>query len=377
MSWQWKDKTWFDYDGESAPKIEAAHLAFKRGEGPATFSLSNSLSKDTYVIDFNTNKQINKRTHFTRPIRRSNQTKIHTNMGTSSEGHSRKVRAVPTGIKAITSLLLPKSVWHLNDIANLRLTGTDGLPPKTVAPHITLLDSFSSNDRFEKVAVLFKEAVSNIEPFEITIKQFRYFTHSSERGYTLYLEPEIFYHDKNPLLELQRLLYEQVNNSGLEWLEHKMTPRKFTPHVSLGKVSTKVKLDEVLQKYQPTWETITFRVTEIYILSKLVHDTVIRHVIPLGKFQSHPPQFDIVPFPNGTYSVNVNWVPAGSNSDDLRDVFKAYKAVSALVVFKTIDAKDFTKGWGNVVFSCRNDRDKVLGNRFFLFSKELEIFPCD
>jgi len=51
--------------------------------------------------------------------------------------------------------------------------------------------------------------------------------------------------------------------------------------------------------------------------------------------------------------------------------------VSAVVVFKTIDAKDYTKGWGNVVFGSRKERDDVLGKRFFLFKKELEIFPCD
>lgn len=37
---------------------------------------------------------------------------------------------VPTGIKVITSMLLPHSTWDKNNIRDLRFTETHGLPPK-------------------------------------------------------------------------------------------------------------------------------------------------------------------------------------------------------------------------------------------------------
>jgi len=290
---------------------------------------------------------------------------------------SPKQGKVPTGIKAITSLLLPKEVWHINNIANLRFTETDGLPPKLEAPHITLLDSFSSNDRFATAAELFKLAASEIEPFEITLKNFKYLTHGEKRGFTIFIEPEISKRNgKNPLHELQKALYDQVEKAG-NWLELKMPPEKFIPHVSLGKVGNKEKLDKIMKEYSTTWEPITFCVNEIYILSKLVHDTVVRHVIPLGKYPALP-QFIPIPFPtNGEYSLNVNWIPPGSTNEDLQEVFAVCGAIKAEVVFKTIECKDYTKGWGHVSFGSKEERDKTLGRKFLLKGKVLEIFPCD
>jgi len=276
---------------------------------------------------------------------------------------------------------LPKEVWHINDIANLRFAETDGLPPKLEAPHITLLDSFSSNDRMATAAELFKEAASNIEPFEITLRGFKFFTHGQKRGFTLYIEPEITsssFSGKNPLHELQKVLFDQVAGKAGEWLEHNMLPEKFTPHVSLGKVGNKEKLDKVMSEYATKWEPITFQVTEIYILSKLIHDTVVRYTIPLGKFSTSPPRFIPIPFPaNGEYSINVNWVPPGSTKEELEKVFASYGAIGAEVVFKSIEHKEYTKGWGNVTFKSREDRDNTLGKKFLLNGKVLEIFPCD
>jgi len=359
MSWEWKDKTWTGYDESTSAKIEEAFKNYKRG-GSSSFSFQASFSPDTYVIDFTTNKQVNQRTNFHRFIRRAHAS------SPSPSSPSPKVRKIPTGIKAITSLLLPKEVWHINDIANLRFTETDGLPPKLEAPHITLLDSFSSTDRMATAAELFKQAASNVEPFDVTLRGFKYFTHGQKRGFTLYIEPEITFTDKNPLCVLQKALYDQVDGKAGVWLEHGMHPDKFTPHVSLGKVGTKEKLDKIMTEYSTKWEPITFRVTEIYILSKLIHDTVVRHTIPLGKFSNSLPRFNPIPFPeNGEYSLNVNWIPPGSTNEDLVEVFASFGAIKGEVVFKTIEHKEYTKGWGNVAFKTREDRDNAMGKKVF------------
>jgi 2'-5' RNA ligase len=287
--------------------------------------------------------------------------------------------AAPTGIKVITALWLPRDVWHINDIGQLRLD-TDGLPPKTEAPHITLLDSFSSPDILVNVSEAMKEVAAQVEPFEIELKKINYFSHS-KRGWTLYAEPEVqLQNNKNPLKELQNLLYTVVPKSDCKYLEFQYSPQKFLPHISLGKVASQDKLEQLKTKLSQTWQPIRFRVTEIYLLTKLVHDTTVRCVIPLGRIpEPSRGDFLAVPFPEGIYSINVNWIPAGSTDEDLSNLFgKVYKSVvEAKVIFKTIEKQSYTKGWGNVVFSNKADRDEALGRKWVLYSKTLEVFPCD
>jgi len=288
--------------------------------------------------------------------------------------------SVPTGIKVITSLLLPKSTWDKNNIRDLRFEETHGLPPKIEAPHITRLDSFSSTDRMAEAAKLFRQAAAEVEPFEVSLKELKYFTHGQKRGFTIYLDPEItpLQNGANPLCELQRKLYTKCLEGRFQMLEDKISPSQFTPHVSLGKISSKVDLDKALQTYGTKWEVITFTVTQVQILSKLVHDTVVRHVIPLGKNPTDIAEFDPVPFPtDGTYSININWVPQGTSNEDLQKCFSELEAVKAEVVFKTIDRQDYTKGWGHVTFPNREKRDGALRKNWSINEQRLEVFPCD
>jgi len=271
-------------------------------------------------------------------------------------------------------------VWDLNNIRNLRFTETQGLPPKTEAPHVTLLDSFSSPDRMAEAARRFREAAAEIEPFEVSLKGLKYFTHGQKRGFTIYVEPEIEHNSlgQNPLNELQRKLYGACVEGNFTMLEDAYRPSKFVPHVSLGKISTREELDQALEKYGKSWQEIKFKVTQFQIMSKLVHDTVVRYVIPLGKVPITEIDFDQVPFPtDGTYSINVNWVPPETTDADLLAAFPNTGALKAQVVFKTIDRKSYTKGWGNVSFPSKKIRDEVLQKNWSVNRQRLEIFPCD
>jgi len=280
----------------------------------------------------------------------------------------------------ITSLLLPKSTWEKNNIRNLRFEETHGLPPKIEAPHVTLLDSFSSADRMAEAVKLFRQAASEVEPFEVSLKELKYFTHGQKRGFTIYLDPEIkpLANGANPLHELQRKLYAKCLEGRFQMLEDKIAPSQFTPHVSLGKISSKTELDKAMETYGAKWEVITFTVTQFQILSKLIHDTSVRHVIPLGKTPTDVVDFDPAPFPtDGTYSVNINWVPAGTSNADLQKCFTELNAVKAEVVFKTIDRQDYTKGWGHVTFPNKEYRDNALRKNWSINGQRLEVFPCD
>jgi len=285
------------------------------------------------------------------------------------------------GVKGITALMLPKEVWHMNNMGAMRVDETDGLPPKIEAPHISLLDSFSATDRFAQVSTLFQEVAAEIEPFQVRLDTLHSFQHRQSRGYTLYVVPEVEFGHSNedPLLLLQRKLYTKLKDNGVSFLEFKMLPDKYKPHVSLGKVGTKEKLDQMLRHFAKTWQPIVFTVQEICLCSKLVHDTVVRTVVPLGKHALLGGSLlQIVPFPTGEeYSININWIPAGTTDAELLKVFCSYGGIKAQVVFKTIEKKSYTKGWGHVTFKSRQDRDNALQGRFQIRQSRLEIFPCD
>jgi len=274
---------------------------------------------------------------------------------------------------------MPPDYWGINSIRDLRFLGTAGLPPKTEAPHITLLDSFSSPDRMKEAKKIFTEVAATVKPFAITLSKLKYFTHA-KRGFTLYVDPEIEPDEngKNPLQVLQEGLYK--NFAHATWLEFKTTPAKFTPHVSLGKVASQEELDEVMRKYGETWVPIRFEVKELYLMSKLVHDTVVRFAIPLGRQTGERiPIFAENPFPSeGAYSLNINWIPSGTTESDVVSAFSRFNAISATVIYKNLGSdENYEKGWGNVVLPSKKERDEALLESFFIKGKKLEIFPCD
>lgn len=136
-----------------------------------------------------------------------------------------------------------------------------------------------------------------------------------------------------------------------------------------------------MDKYGRNWAPITFEVKQLYLMSKLVHDTVVRFAIPLGENvpMNHLPLFKEHPFPPGTqYSININWIPPHTSEAEVCGAFRAYNPVSAQVIFKTLGSdSSYLKGWGNIVFHTKEDRDKALLDSFYIRGKRLETFPCD
>jgi len=191
-----------------------------------------------------------------------------------------------------------------------------------------------------------------------------------------FLNPEIkpIEGSKTPL----DLLYSKLmaRCPHFTWLESK----KFSPHVSLGKVKTAEDLERVKREYGANWVPITFVIKEFQVMSKLMHDTVVRFTIPLGKSRDiQIPHFAPFPFPeNGFYSININWIPRGSTKQDLLAVFSAHGGVEADLVFKSLGSDpNYAKGWGHVIFQTRQQRDDALKRPWSLRGGNLEVFPCD
>jgi len=228
----------------------------------------------------------------------------------------------------------------------------------------------------KEAVAIFTEVAQDIPPFEVTLKELCHFQHGVQKGFTLYLNPEIAEIEpgKTPLLLLYERLMEKTKH--LTWLESK----SFSPHVSLGKIKTADELAAVKKKYGENWTPIKFTVKEFQVMSKLLHDTVVRYTIPLGRPRDiNIPDFESFPLPNNTtYSININWVPAGATKQDLQAVFTADGAIDADVVFKSLGSDaSYSKGWGHVTFQTKEQRDAALKKSYVLGGSNLEIFPCD
>jgi len=223
---------------------------------------------------------------------------------------------------------------------------------------------------------IFTEVAAEIQPFEVTLKELKHFVHGEKRGHTLYLDPEVTLLEDgtSPLQNLYDKL--MARSRHLNWLEGK----KFSPHVSLGKIKSPEELIKVKKEYGENWKTITWTVTEFQVMSKLVHDTVVRYTIPLGVSRDiRIPHFPSIPFPNdGSYSININWIPRGSLTRDLLQCFSGDGATDAKIEFKSLGCdSSYLKGWGNVTFKTKEQRDKALTKSYQLRGARLEIFPCD
>ncbi|BBM86706.1 2'-5' RNA ligase family protein [Candidatus Uabimicrobium amorphum] len=278
-------------------------------------------------------------------------------------------KSMTTGVKGLTKILMPSQHWKTNNIHQLRFDLTVGWPPKLEAPHITLLDPIAADDRFEDMRKHLCEALKDFPVFTVKLSKFDFFRHR-RRGYTLYLVPEV--NPQNALRELQSAISTACTN--LHFLENKIS-RGFNPHVSIAKIADEKTLHNTMEKLQKNWKPIEFQVQEIYIMSKLLHDTVVRHVVPFSA--NTTPNFSPIPFSQyGQHSININHVPLGTTKKQLLNTFQQLDALKARVTFKTTGSQK-QKGWGHVIFPSKEKRDQALHHDFYIDENLLEIFPCD
>ena len=124
-------------------------------------------------------------------------------------------------------------------------------------PHITMVYPFRPKEEFHVLAPDLSSLCQEIEPFEIELAQFRFFGHSKKR-FTLWLAPE----PDSQLVDLQSAFLKIVPDCN----EVNLFPGGFTPHLSVGQVRGRSKMDKLLRELQQNWKPLPFVVQEISLI---------------------------------------------------------------------------------------------------------------
>jgi 2'-5' RNA ligase len=126
-------------------------------------------------------------------------------------------------------------------------------------PHITLLYPFRPKSEFNDFQEKFKSVCSHIKPFEVILRDFKYFTHNHQ-NYTIWLNPE-----PNKLMNfLQTELLKVVPDCD----DVNKYKNGFTPHLSVGQVKGKEKLIQTLNSLKKSWKVLRFLLTTVYFISR-------------------------------------------------------------------------------------------------------------
>jgi 2'-5' RNA ligase len=126
-------------------------------------------------------------------------------------------------------------------------------------PHITLLYPFRPENEYPILEKEFSNKCHHIEPFEIHLKQFKFFNHGKQR-FTLWLKPEPI----DLIINLQSKILEIVPDCN----DVNKYKYGFKPHLSLGQLKGKSNVDYMINKLQKKWKDISFLLNYIYFISR-------------------------------------------------------------------------------------------------------------
>lgn len=126
-------------------------------------------------------------------------------------------------------------------------------------PHISLVYPFHLLNRLPKEREPLQRACQSLHPFEVELGELKWFRHR-EQGHTLWLAPQ----PRHALVELQRALLRAVPDC--DDLNH--YAQGFEPHLSLGQVQARARLEKVLAELQVTWQPIHFRVEQVSLIAR-------------------------------------------------------------------------------------------------------------
>jgi len=135
-------------------------------------------------------------------------------------------------------------------------------------PHVTLLYPFRPYEEFDAAAGALAEACRGVEPFEVSLAEFRWFSHG-RRGFTMWLSPE----PAEKLVELHEALWLTAPDCN-HVRRHAVG---FVPHLSVGQVRDRPTLRRLVSSLQAGWQPIRFRAAEVSLIFRRQHpDDVFR-----------------------------------------------------------------------------------------------------
>jgi len=126
-------------------------------------------------------------------------------------------------------------------------------------PHINLLYPFKPKSKFIGISSRFSEICSQIESFEISLKDFKYFEHRHQ-NFTIWLNPE----PNDLIINLQLELLKTVPDCN----DINKFKGGFHPHLSVGQISGIKKLKDTLFSLRKSWKELKFPLEVIYFISR-------------------------------------------------------------------------------------------------------------
>lgn len=126
-------------------------------------------------------------------------------------------------------------------------------------PHITLVYPFHPVAEFARDVPQLRQVCRALSPFPVELAEIRWF-HHREQGFTLWLAPQ----PRKALVDLQRALVRAVPDCD----ELTRFAQGFEPHLSLGQVHAKGRLEKVVQRLQDGWQPIAFTAERISLIAR-------------------------------------------------------------------------------------------------------------
>jgi 2'-5' RNA ligase len=126
-------------------------------------------------------------------------------------------------------------------------------------PHLNLLYPFRPRAEFPGVTPALRSACAAVQPFRVSLGEFRSFRHASGRC-TLWLAPQPI----DELLRLQAALQAAFPDCD----DLSRFPAGFTPHLSVGQFATVADCERRRAGWQQTWRPLEFPVTEVAVLAR-------------------------------------------------------------------------------------------------------------
>jgi len=124
-------------------------------------------------------------------------------------------------------------------------------------PHITLVYPFVPVEAFPAVELKLAPSCADIAPFELTLREFFWFAHGRD-SFTVWLSPE----PAECLRELHAALLRVVPHCD-DTARH---PQGFTPHLSVGQVRGRKRLEGLISTLRATWQPLSFPVRQISLI---------------------------------------------------------------------------------------------------------------
>jgi len=175
-------------------------------------------------------------------------------------------------------LMPPPECWQpIVDIKKNHMNPRIKRPPY---PHITLLSPFVRPSEFDRATAVLREAVRDIEPFEVEIPTIELFDNG--KSFTLYLDPVVV--DRSRADAMQQIYDRLVAAfpSGAQ--------REFTPHIGIAFTRDRAEARRWYQQYSASWQPMRFLVKELYINSRTGQEEPfeVRRVVALGASETAP-----------------------------------------------------------------------------------------